>query len=382
MNRVRERSLRTARDDGAMLTSSESSLKASPRVCDAVSDSAALRLFAESTDVAAIDAFMECLCVGEARDGARGTMLGRIAWEHIATGGKRLRARLALFGVQALGGRADDGVAWGAACELLHNASLIHDDIQDGDAYRRGTQALWARYGVAQAINAGDLCIALGYAALEAVPVSEALRFRLTKIVTRSSRMIVEGQAAELGLLAAEHVPTWSDYASCVEGKTSAFFSLPIEGAALIAGRSVEDAAALADTCRSLGVLFQIQDDILDLYGDNGRDLPGSDLAQSGKASAFVVEHLRLHPHDRDWLYGILTASREETPRASIDDVIARFADGGALEAVWRRIDEIRDALEASTILRAEPAIRELLRHFVGVALRPVEHTRASKVAG
>ncbi len=323
-----------------------------------------------AAELARIDALMHELCT----NGVNCT-LGQLAWEHIATGGKRLRARLAVQMVSASGANADRGIAWGAACELLHNASLIHDDIEDGDHIRRGQPALWARYGTAQAINAGDLCIALGYAAIAAVPVSDEMRWLLTNAMTRAARCIVEGQAAELSLLSSG-VPTWRDYAACVEGKTAALFALPIEGAALIAGRSSGEALALAHACRPLGLLFQIQDDILDLFGDNGRDMPGSDLAQSGKASAFVVEHLRLHPRDVDWLMRILTTPREGTSREQIDEVIARFANGGALEAVWQRIDGIRRELAKSHVISHEPALAILVQEFVDAALRPVEHTR------
>lgn len=330
----------------------------------------ARRLWVDASHLAAIEELMQQLCIGN-----KDHELGKIAWEHISTGGKRLRARLALLSVQALSGRATDGIAWGASCELLHNASLIHDDIQDGDHYRRGKQALWVRYGIAQAINAGDLCITLGYAAIGEVPVTDAVRWQLTNVVTRSSRVIVEGQAAEMQLLTSG-VPGWADYAACVEGKTSALFALPIEGAALIAGRSPEEAAALADTLRPIGLLFQIQDDILDLYGNNGRDMPGSDVAQAGKASALVVEHLRLHPEDRDWLLGILTTPRAETPRELIEQVIERFVSGGALQAVWQRIDEIHRGLQTSIRLTREPALHELVNRFVAEALQSVEHTR------
>jgi geranylgeranyl diphosphate synthase, type I len=319
-----------------------------------------------------IEALMEQLC----RDGGN-PKVGAIAGEHIANGGKRLRARLALFGVRALGGPTTSGIGWGAACELLHNASLIHDDLQDGDRLRRGRPALWARHGAAQAINAGDLCIALGYAAIGAVPVDDATRWRLTSTMTTAARRIVSGQADELGLLSAR-LPDWADYAACVEGKTSALFSLPIEGAALIAGRERAEAAALADACRPLGLLFQIQDDILDLYGDNGRDRPGSDLAQAGKATAFVVEHLRLHPGDAAWLVAILTAPREQTAQADIDEAIRRFAAGGAL---WRRIDDIRATLAASAVLARERTVALLMRHFVETALAPVAHTRPAAAA-
>src|SRR5262245_34734870 len=196
----------------------------------------AYRLWSDDAGLDDIEALMERLC----RD-ASNPQVGRIAWEHIANGGKRLRARLALFGVRALGGPSHAGVGWGAACELLHNASLIHDDIEDGDRLRRGQPALWARHGTAQAINAGDLCIALGYAAIAAVPVDDAVRWQLTSTMTAAARRIVSGQADELNLLAsprASRLPSWADYAACVEGKTSALFALPIEGAALIAGRA------------------------------------------------------------------------------------------------------------------------------------------------
>jgi geranylgeranyl pyrophosphate synthase len=90
----------------------------------------------------------------------------RMVHEHLGAGGKRLRARLAIAACQALGGRAEDAVDWAAAVELLHNASLVHDDIQDGDRTRRGKPALWARYGSAQAINTGDLLLMLPFRAL------------------------------------------------------------------------------------------------------------------------------------------------------------------------------------------------------------------------
>src|SRR5690349_15190403 len=102
-------------------------------------------------------------------------LLGKMVLEHISSGRKRLRSRLALSSVAVLGGLPANAVGWGAACELLHNASLIHDDMQDGDLYRRGRPTLWNSYGIAQAINAGDLCIALAYAALEDLRGSDSL---------------------------------------------------------------------------------------------------------------------------------------------------------------------------------------------------------------
>lgn len=335
-----------------------------------VADPAPQALWADPAHLASIEALMCQLCTA-----GRSRGLGELVWAHVSSGGKRLRARLALAAVKALGGPPSGGIAWGACCELLHNASLIHDDIQDGDRYRRGRPSLWTQHGVSQAINGGDLLIALSYLAIEAIPAADALRWRLTRALSLAARQMVEGQAAELQLLAGDAL-AWDGYAACVEGKTAALFSLPIEGAALIAGRATEEAVQLGDAFRPLGLLFQIQDDILDLFGDNGREMRGSDLAQSGKATALVVEHLRLHPEDRGWLLRILTAPRAETPRASIEEAIERFARGGALAATWRRIDELLRDLGRSLVLAREPVLRALAERFAAEALRAVAHTR------
>ncbi len=335
--------------------------------------------WADPAPIAAVEALIRALCLPApperaVRDDERDGGLGQLVWDHVASGGKRMRARLAIFAVEALGGQAADAVPWGACCELLHNASLIHDDIQDGDRYRRGRPALWTRHGIPQAINAGDLSITLAYLAIGHVPVSDALRWRLTQTVSTAARHVVLGQAAELRLLAGDC--SWERYAACVEGKTSALFALPLEGAALIAGRSPGDAAELADVFRPLGLLFQIQDDILDLYGENGREMRGSDLAQSGKVTAIVVEHLRLHPEEREWLLEVLRAPRDNTPPAEIERAIERFVSGGAVAAVWRRIDALVAALEQSRALAREPALFALAETFAAEALRLVAHTR------
>jgi geranylgeranyl pyrophosphate synthase len=75
---------------------------------------------------------------------------------HMETGGKRLRALLPLMVAEALGKEAASMVPFGAACEMLHNATLVHDDLQDGDRQRRGRDTVWARFGAPHAINLGD----------------------------------------------------------------------------------------------------------------------------------------------------------------------------------------------------------------------------------
>lgn len=305
--------------------------------------------------------------------GARLDRLGMILCEHLSTGGKRLRARLALGAVEALGGRRAGAVGWAAACELLHNASLLHDDLQDGDPMRRDQPAAWARHGTAQAINAGDLGLMLPYLALREVPVGDDVRWQLAERLAVHASRVARGQAEELDLLPMRRL-TWSAYFRSVRGKTAALFALPVVGAARFAGLDAEAAEALAAEFEPIGALFQIQDDVLDLYGDKGREEPGSDLYE-GKVSALVVEHLRRHPADEPWLLSLLDTPRERTPSDAVADAIERFRTGGALQGVWGRLGEVEDGVVRSPALARHPRLHAVAVELVAMAVAPIAHT-------
>ena len=315
-----------------------------------------------------VEALMRALASGPRLD-----RVGTVLREHLQTGGKRLRARLALGAMEALGGPREAAIGWAAACELLHNASLIHDDLQDGDRMRRGQPAAWAKHGEAQAINAGDLGLMLPYLALREVPCTGEVKWELSECLADHATRVVRGQADELDLLAMRRL-SWPAYIRSVQGKTAALFALPVAGAARIAGLRGDDARALGEAFEPIGALFQIQDDVLDLYGDKGRDQVGSDLAE-GKVSALVVEHLRLHPRDEAELVALLSAPRQATAADAIDDMIARFRDGGALDGVWSRLRDIEDGVVHSPVLGAWPRLQAVAVELVAQAISPIAHT-------
>ncbi len=300
-------------------------------------------------------------------------VLGGIVCDHLETGGKRIRARLALAAAQALGVSRAAAVPWASAVELLHNATLVHDDLQDGDRTRRGRPTTWAVHGMAQAINCGDLMLMLPTLLAAEVPASEAVRFRLTTAVARRAAATVRGQAADLLLRASVDSGDPVDaYHRCIEGKTGELFALPVEGAALIAGVDVDAARALAEPFFVLGMLFQLQDDVVDLFGDKGRDARGADVLE-GKISALVVEHLRLHPTERHWLLSILDTAREETADSDVDEVIARFEQGGALAAVLRQIAMLATRAHNAPALADRPELQALVVELIGLVLKPIQ---------
>lgn len=308
----------------------------------------------------------------ELATGSRFERLGVIAREHLTTGGKRLRARLALATMEALGGDRQAAVPWAAATEMLHNATLVHDDLQDGDAVRRGQPAVWARHGVNQAINVGDLMLILPWRALEHLDCDPGRQWLLARQLARCAEEVVRGQSAELDLLPRRRLD-WEAYREAAEGKTAALFALPIYGSCVLAGCDPAEASVYARELRSVGTLFQIADDVLDLYGDKGRGEPGADLRE-GKVSALVVEYLRLHPDARDALIGLLELDRDDTPTDRVAAMIATFREGGALDAVWERLRAIETGVRQSSLAQV-PTLHRVALDLVDRALAPIRHT-------
>jgi geranylgeranyl diphosphate synthase type I len=140
---------------------------------------------------------------------------------------------------------------------------------------------------------------------------------------------------------------------------------------ALCAGHDRAAAAALAAPFEELGVLFQLQDDVLDLYGDKGRERVGSDLRE-GKVSSLVVAHLERRPEHRDWLLGVLRADRAETSDADVRLARERFKQSGALDAVLNEIREIDAAVRLDP--RLPEALRPVAEELLDLVLLPIHH--------
>lgn len=334
---------------------------------------AASRARVIGTDLAmeAVERMMSRLCAGERLDRA-----GIMANEHLSTGGRRVRARLALDAAEALSVPVGAAVPWAAAVELLHNATLVHDDIQDGDRVRRGQPTVWVRHGSNQAINAGDLMLMLPWLAIAEAAVDEAIRFRLGAALAERAQRTVRGQVDEMDLLGGRRLDS-ATYMRVIAGKTGHLLAVPVEGAALLAGRSPADARALARPFEDIGLLFQLVDDVVDLWGDKGREAPGADLRE-GKVSALVVTHLELHPEDREELLALLHRPREQTSEADVRAWIRRFREGGAQAAVLAQIDRLSRRVQEAPELAEEPALQSLARRALALVLSPISNLRSA----
>ena len=305
-----------------------------------------------------VDAVMLRLALGERLD-----IAGEMVAECLRGGGKRLRAHLALAAGHAIGVEDETLVPWAAACELLHNATLIHDDIQDADPVRRGLPTVWARYGAGQAINAGDLMLMLPFLAVGEIEAPPAIRSRLYAAIAVAAARTARGQAAEMELPNQDEVG-WPQWICVAEGKSGALLGLPVQGAAILAGLDDCSSQALAGAFSRAGVLYQLQDDLLDLSAAKGKGRSGSDLRE-GKMSALIVAHLELHPSEAVETYRWLRDPVLRADDAFIATVEKRLFEGGAVERVQEQLPLWADSVTRDARLRAIPELAAVAEELV-----------------
>ncbi|WP_326955555.1 family 2 encapsulin nanocompartment cargo protein polyprenyl transferase [Amycolatopsis sp. NBC_01286] len=201
-------------------------------------------------------------------------------------GGKALRPALVLLCAEAVGGDAADAVPAAVAVELVHNFSLLHDDVMDGDTTRRHRATAWTVFGTGPAVLAGDALLSLAFELLAPSGVAS------TRLLSAGVLDLLDGQAADLGFEQRDDV-TPGECVRMAEGKTAALLGAACTLGALAGQGKPEDAERLGAFGRSIGLAFQHIDDLLGIWGDP--DVTGkpvySDL-QNRKKSLPVVTAL------------------------------------------------------------------------------------------
>lgn len=184
--------------------------------------------------------------------------------------GKRIRPLLLLLCAEAAGGDWRQALPAAAAVELLHNFSLIHDDIQDDSPTRHGRPTVWKLWGRANAINAGDALFALSYSALEGLSakgVEPEIVLNVWRIFNRTNLELTRGQHLDMSFERRATAST-DEYLSMIRGKSAALVCACAEMGALIGSGDEETARHFGEYGLNLGLAFQIRDDILGIWGD------------------------------------------------------------------------------------------------------------------
>jgi len=282
-------------------------------------------------------------------------------------GGRMLRPSLCIATARAFGAPLEHAVQSAVALELLHNAFLVHDDVEDDSEQRRGRPTLHAEHGVPVAVNVGDALTILGLRALmDNRPVlGPWLTLRVVEEAEHMGRESIEGQAIELGWRRdnALHL-TDADYLGMVLRKTCWYTTIwPTRIGALIGTRTDSGLDRFVRLGFFLGAAFQIQDDRLNLLGDParyGKELAG-DLWE-GKRTLMVIHLLREgSPTDRDRLARFLAQSRHERSAADVTWVRDRMEDAGSLAYAAAVAHALAGAAayELAQVLRGLPMSRD-----------------------
>jgi geranylgeranyl diphosphate synthase type II len=257
--------------------------------------------------------------------GAKGAeYIGDAVRDYPGRGGRSLRSTLCIAVARAFGASIDEAVNSAVAIEILHNAFLVHDDVEDASDERRGRPTLHSIHGVPIAVNIGDALSVLGLRPLLENRKTLGLRvsLRILEEVERMARETVEGQAIELGWRRANAMDLGEeDYLRMVLKKTCWYTTIfPNRVGALIATRDGVDLEDFLPFGFFLGAAFQIQDDVLNLIGDRkhyGKEILG-DLWE-GKRTLMIIHVLSQSDEDeRSRLQALLGKTRKDKSRSDV----------------------------------------------------------------
>ncbi len=263
----------------------------------------------------------------EARDHIIWDMM---SWYPLA-GGKKLRPFLTMISAGALGGDEEKAMPVGISLELIHNFTLVHDDIMDDDELRRGRKTLHRKESIPSAINAGDALFSLSFRELSRADVDGETLRKIIYDVSNSVVKIAEGQEEDMRFEKTFDISE-QEFIDMIDKKTSWLFQACTRCGAMVAGAEKEEIGKMGEYAKNMGIAFQIQDDYLDLIGNQheiGKEV-GSDI-RCGKRTLVVIHALnKLDRTDSKRLMNLL--DQEKNTDGEIHEALDLMKKAGSLE--------------------------------------------------
>jgi len=279
-------------------------------------------------------------CIARAIEKSTEPRLGGAMMHLIEGGGKRLRAVLPSLVGEAVGSHHKGHHDLGAAIEIIHNFTLVHDDIMDNDPIRRGRPAVHIAYDMPTAINAGDAMLALAFEMIaESTDIKDEVMRDLVRVIGRMVRKVSEGQQMDMDFENRTDEVTEKEYLTMISGKTAAMFETCAQTGAMLAGASSE----IQETCRlwglETGLCFQLMDDLIDITGDTetlGKPA-GSDVLE-GKRTLMAIHALNQDPSNLPTFHSIF--GKGEDGVSDLPQAIREMESVGSLQYGRKRAME------------------------------------------
>jgi len=264
----------------------------------------------------------------------------------IIHGGKRLRPYLVLKSCKVLGGKQSDAMAAASSVEMIHNFTLVHDDIMDNDEMRHGVPTTHKKFDMPLAILAGDVLYSKAYHTISAKSnLSTNYTSQLVKKLSKACVEICEGQVDDIKLAENKRIPTEQEYIKMIEKKTAVLFEVSCAMGAICAKKKPKDVKNLSSFGRNLGIAFQITDDLIGIMGDSKKTKKpvGNDIREGKKSLPILLAIRKAKGKDKQKIikvFGKANASKKDIQIAvntirslGIEEVVRRKALGYANKA-------------------------------------------------
>jgi geranylgeranyl diphosphate synthase type I len=213
----------------------------------------------------------------------------------IVNGGKRLRPYMVIKSCQILNGKVSNAMPAASAVEMVHNFTLVHDDIMDNDEIRHGVPTVHKKFGMPIAILAGDVLFSKAFQVITDSKLSSNATIQLVSRLAKACVDVCEGQLLDVKMAEERKIPSQAEYITMVGKKTAALFDVSCAMGAICATNKVKDISNLSSFGRNLGIAFQITDDLIGVMGDSKitKKPVGNDLRE-GKKSLPILMAIKL----------------------------------------------------------------------------------------
>jgi len=209
----------------------------------------------------------------------------------IVSGGKRLRPYMVMKSCEMLGGKTKNAINAASAIEMVHNFTLVHDDIMDNDEMRHGVTTVHKKFGMPIAILAGDVLFSKAYQVISSTNLPSNSVIELVSRLAKSCVDVCEGQLLDISMANSEKIPSQSQYIKMIEKKTAALFEVSCAMGAICANAKRKDVSNLSSFGKNLGIAFQITDDLIGVLGDSKvtKKPVGNDLREGKKSLPILL---------------------------------------------------------------------------------------------
>jgi geranylgeranyl diphosphate synthase type II len=283
----------------------------------------------------------------------------------LSQGGKRIRPHLVLLAAELFGAKVEDAFYAATAYEMLHNFTLIHDDIMDNAPIRRGKETIFKKWNSNIAILSGDVLASLAMLQLYQTPCAPEIIIEMSKLFVKTSVKVCEGQQYDLDFEKQE-VLTIEEYLSMIYLKTAVMLAACLKTGAILANASADDQKTLYQFGINLGLAFQLVDDLLDVYADAetfGKEI-GGDIQENKKTYLYLFALQKANETQKAQLQHYFS-SDNYSKKEKFDAVKSIFDQLGCKKETEKRIDEyLENAYKNVEDLSLDSEHKKILRQL------------------